>query len=181
MGDSERKYLFDRWGDIKLRALTNRYYHQERQRIFELREGLVRALAILGGSVAFSNIADKQLLQFSVATITLSSACSLVFAWGAKARDSSKRSAEWALVEKEMEQTGERSFTEAHLNTWAARCNELEAGEPAQNTALLERSYQRACRSLGSVPKACTNLGSSTILHHSLGLMKRRVNVTANS
>jgi hypothetical protein len=155
--EQERLYLFNRWSDVKLRALTNRYYYQERQRIFELREGMVKALAILGGSVAFSNVADVQTLRICVAAITASSACSLVFNWGAKARDSLKRSGDWALVEKDMEQVGERCFVEADINSWAARCNELEAGEPSQNTALLERSYRRACQSLGSAPKASSN------------------------
>jgi hypothetical protein len=132
----------------------NRYYYQERQRIFELREGLVKALAILGGSVAYAKVADEKLLKISVAAVAFSSALSLVFSWGSKARDSSKRSAEWALVERDMEAVGERSFTEDNLNAWSARCNELEAGEPAPNTALLERSYQRACRTLGSTPRS---------------------------
>lgn len=52
-----------------------------------------------------------------------------------------------------MERAGERNLNEEQLNGWAARCNEIEVGEPAVHPGLWERSYQRACKSLGSTPK----------------------------
>lgn len=86
----ERAYLHKKRCDIRLRALTNRYYHQERQRIFELRDGGVKAVAIFAGSIAFANVANKIIIQGCAAAITLSSAGSLVFGFGSKARDSAK-------------------------------------------------------------------------------------------
>jgi hypothetical protein len=146
------EYLSGRRSDIRLRALANRMYQQERQRIFELRDGLVKVVAIVAGSVGFANVADPTIIRWCACAITLSSAASLVFAFGNKARDSSKRAPEWALLERDMERAGERHFVETQLNEWAARCNEIEAGEPAQHPVLWEQCYQRACTALGSKP-----------------------------
>lgn len=153
-GMTEFDYLSRRRSDIRLRALANRMYQQERQRIFELRDGLVKVVAIVAGSVGFANVADPTIIKWCACAITLSSAASLVFAFGTKARDSSKRAPEWALLERDMENVGERHFIETQLNEWAARCNEIEAGEPAQHPVLWERCYQRACTALESKPKS---------------------------
>jgi len=150
---SDLEYLWNKRCDVQLRALLNRMYYQERQRIFEWREGIVKVISILLGSVAFGKISDPAIVQWCAAIITASSAASLVFGFGTKARDSSKRNAEWALLEKEIEARGERSFDDSDIAKWSARCNELEAGEPAAHPALLEECYQRACKALGSTPK----------------------------
>ncbi|WP_072780931.1 hypothetical protein [Duganella sacchari] len=70
----DAEYLWNRRAAIQLRALMNRIYYQERQRIFELREGLVKVIAILCGSLAFARIADPGLVQWCAAVITISSA-----------------------------------------------------------------------------------------------------------
>lgn len=147
------EYLWNRRAAILLRTLMNRIYYQERQRIFEMREGLVKVVAILGGSLAFAHIADPIIVQWSAAVITASTAASLVFGFGGKARDSARRNAEWALLERDIELVGQRDFTEIDLAKWAARCAEIEAGEPAAHAGLMERCYQRACTALGQVPE----------------------------
>ncbi|MDN4038675.1 hypothetical protein [Massilia sp. YIM B02443] len=146
------KHFCNRRSDIRLRALMNRMYYQERQRIFELREGLVKVVSLLAGSAALAKVADPQIVQWCAVVITANTAASLVFGFGTKARDSAKRSSEWALLERDIEARGERSFVEADLNTWCARCNEIEASEPAAHPGLLERCYIRACETLGSTP-----------------------------
>ena len=155
---SETEYLWNRRVDLRVRVLTNRMYYQERQRIFEFREGFVKAASLVGGSVAFAKVTDPVVVQWCAAVIGGSSAASLVFGFGAKARDSAKRSAEWALIERDIEARGERQFGEDEINSWAARCNELEAGEPAANTALLERCYVRACAALNCSPNKNASL-----------------------
>jgi hypothetical protein len=152
MDNTEAEYLWGRRSAIQLRALMNRIYYQERQRIFETREGVIKVVAILGGSLAFSNIAVPGIVQWCAAVITVSSAASLVFGFAAKERDSAMRSAEWALLERDIELAGQRDFSEADLSRWAARCNEIEAGEPAAHPGLMERCYQRACTALGLMP-----------------------------
>ena len=149
---SDAQYLWDRRVDLRVRVMMNRIYYQERQRIFEFREGMVKVASLVAGSVAFVNVADKDIVKLCVAIITASSVASLVFGFGAKARDSAKRSSEWALLERDIEARGERAFEEGDLNKWAARCNELEAGEPAANSALMERCYVRTCHALGCKP-----------------------------
>jgi hypothetical protein len=152
MGKEEFEYLSNRRSDIRLRALMNRMYYQERQSIFEFRDGLAKAISLISGSVAFANVTDPQIVKYAAAAVTLVGAVALVFGFGNKARESAKRSAEWAFLERDIESAGERDFVEAQLNEWAARCNEIEAGEPAPHPGLLECCYLRACESLGSKP-----------------------------
>ncbi|HEX6704592.1 MAG TPA: hypothetical protein VF169_07515 [Albitalea sp.] len=153
MDKADWDYLCDRRGDIRLRALANRMYQQERQRIFETREGLVKVASLVAGSVALANVTRPDVIRWSAAVIFAGTAMALVFAWGSKARDAARRSAEWANLEKEMEEAGERTFTEPQLAVWAGKCNGLEAGEPAMHPGLWERCYLRACEALGSKPK----------------------------
>ncbi len=142
-------YLWQRRYDIKKRALINRLYYQERQRIFESREGIIKAFSIVAGSIAFARISDPYLIQWCAAIITLGSTVSLVFGYGNKARDSVKRSAEWAQLEREIDQVGERDYTEAQLNGWFAQANDLEASEPSAHRILFERCYERTVENLG--------------------------------
>ena len=155
MSDAEDfKYLWSRREALRLRALTNRLYQQDRWRILERREGLVKAASLIAGSVALTRVVDPGVVNGCIAVIFAGTAASLVFGWGQKARDAAKRASEWTALERDMEQKGERGFTEADLNTWAARANDVEAGEPAMNSVLFERAYQRACKSLGATPES---------------------------
>ncbi|SJM94991.1 hypothetical protein [Crenothrix polyspora] len=149
MDNENTDYLWQRRHDIKVRALMNRMYYQERQRIFEVREGIVKAASILAGSIAFARVADQAIIQWCAAIITTASTLSLVFGYGQKARDSVKLSAEWARLEHEIDLIGERGFTEQQLNQWTAKAHEIEAGEPAAHKVLLEKCYERAVETLG--------------------------------
>lgn len=80
------EYLWNRRAAIQLRALMNRIYYQERQRIFEMREGLVKVIAILGGSLAFANIADPVVVQWSAAIISEFCRCAGLRLWREGAR-----------------------------------------------------------------------------------------------
>lgn len=153
MPQEEHDYLWKRRHHIKLRALTNRFYQQERQRIFEFREGAIKAASIIASSVAFANLSSPEIIRYCAAVVAAGSICSLVFGFGAKARDGARRSSEWVLLERDIEAAGERGFTEEQLNLWSARTNEIEAGEPAANQCLLERCYLRACEALGATPE----------------------------
>lgn len=147
--NEEQEYLWKRRYELKVRALMNRMYCQERQRIFEWREGFIKAASILAGSVAFAKVSSPELVQWRAAFIATASTASPVFGYGAKARDSVKRSTEWARLERDIELVGERGFTEEQLNQWTARADEIEAGEPAAHRILLERCYERAVETLG--------------------------------
>jgi hypothetical protein len=131
-------------------------YYQERQSIFEFRDGASKAISLVSGSIAFANVANPNVVRYAAALVTMAGIASLVFGFGSKARESAKRSAEWALLERDIESAGERDFTEQQLSDWSARCNEIEAGEPAPHLGLLERCYLRACAALGSTPSPST-------------------------
>mgnify|MGYP001200981767 CR=1 FL=1 len=150
MDEPEFQYLWGKRYQIMVRALTNRIYYQERQRIFEWRDGLIKAASILAGSVAFANVTNPDVVKYSAAFITAASTFSLVFGYGNKARDSVKRSSEWTQLERDIEAAGERDFTEQQLNEWSARANEIESGEPAMHETLFNRCHARAINALGS-------------------------------
>ena len=76
MTDEINAYLWGRRYKIHERALMNRMYYQERQRIFEWREGFVKATSILAGSVAFANVADPTIIKWCAAFITGASTAS---------------------------------------------------------------------------------------------------------
>lgn len=135
---------------MRQRALANRIYYQERQRIFEVREGFVKVISILAGTLAFSKFVPADYIPVLTAVIAVANLGALVFGFGTKARDSAKRSSEWALLERDIELPGERNFTEDQVAQWASRCNEIEAGEPAAHPGLFERANHRACEAMGS-------------------------------
>jgi hypothetical protein len=104
--DVEWQYLCNRRLDLKVRILTNTLYQQERQRIMEWREGIVKAASLIAGSVAIWRIVDAQLVMACLAVIFCGTAGSLVFGWGAKARDAAKRAAEWIAIDDDVERSG---------------------------------------------------------------------------
>ena len=150
--DVEWDYLHSRRCRVVLRALSNRLYQQDRARIMERREGLVKAASLVAGSFAFANVVDPAAVKVSAAVIFAGTALSLVFGWGNKARDSMKRVNDWVSLERDIEAAGERRFSEEQVDQWTARCNEIEAGEPASNERRFELAYLRACEALGQTP-----------------------------
>ena len=116
----------------------------------EFREGLVKVASLIAGSVALARVLDPLVITWCIAVIFAGTAGSLVFGWGAKARDAAKRASEWVALDKDIEAAGERHFTEQQLNEWTARCNEVESSEPAANSLLLDECHRRACNALGS-------------------------------
>jgi hypothetical protein len=153
---TEWDYLHQRRHNVRLRALMNRLYQQRRAAIMEMREGAVKAASLIAGSVALANVSSPVVVQWAAAVIFLGTACSLVFSWGNKARDAARRASDWVNLDRAVAAAGERSFTEDQLDEWMARCNEIEANEPASNDRLLERCYKEACATLGSEPAPST-------------------------
>lgn len=152
MDQTEWEYLHRRRFDVRLRARMNRLYQQRRAAVMELREGAVKVASLLAGSVTLANVSAPTVVQWATAAIFAGTAASLVFGWGSKARDAARRVSDWVNLERDVDAAGERDFTEAQLDAWAARCNDIEAAEPALNTRMLERAYRQACESLGAQP-----------------------------
>lgn len=155
--NQEWAYLHDRRCRVKLRALSNRLYQQDRARIMERREGIVKAASLVAGSIAFANVVDPLAVKIAAAVIFLGTALSLVLGWGNKARDAMKRANDWILLERDIEAAGERKFVEGQLDQWMARCNEIESGEPAANERRFELAFIRACTSLDQKPVDAKN------------------------
>ena len=107
LADKEWHYLCERRAHLRVHVLANRLYQQERQRIFELREGLVKVVSLVAGSVAFVRVTDAHLLQACSAALVVGTSAALVFGWGTKARDAAKRCADWAGLDRDIARTGE--------------------------------------------------------------------------
>lgn len=151
----EEDYLQNLWHRrqaLKLRALSNRLYQQDRGRLLEWREGMVKVASLLAGSVALSRVLDPAVVNACIAVIFAGTSASLVFGWSGKARDASRRAADWTALERDIEAAGERQFTEQQLDGWTAGAAQLEAGEASPSRTLYERAYSRACESLGLTP-----------------------------
>ncbi|MGS0743261.1 hypothetical protein ACVBEF_15760 [Glaciimonas sp. GG7] len=150
MSDPILTHLWTRRHELKVRALMNRMYYLERRRIFEARENSVKIASLIFGTVAFANVASPQVITICAAVITTVTACSLVFSFGAKARDSAQRISEWIGLERSIDLVGEHNFTETDLNQWTARAHDIEATEPAAHQGILDQCHNRACTALGT-------------------------------
>lgn len=138
---------------IHVRAYANRLYQQDRWRILERRENVVKAASVVLGTAAFADIKgffgqNSELLAVLLLLFVVVNAVALVFQWGAKSRDAAKRSAEWTLLVREMEKAGAAECGPEHLNLWRSRCAEIESGEPSANEYLKWRAIDRACETL---------------------------------
>ena len=157
MSDTQSTYLWQRRHEVKVRVLMNRMYYQERRRIFEWREGAVKAASIVAGSVAFASVMNPDIVKWCAAIITVASVASLTFSFGSKARDSAQRASEWIALERSIDLIGERDFTEDDINQWMARAHEIEASEPAAHQRLLNFCHRRACKTIGVADKDMQN------------------------
>ncbi len=149
---SEADYLWQKRFDVLLRVRMNRIYQQRRQALMESREGFVKVSSLIAGSAAIAKVTSPEVIAACVAVIFSGTASALVFNWGNKGRDAARRVGEWTSLEREIELVGERDFTEAQVNQWTSRCNEIESSEPEPNKWLLEKAYVRACETLGAKP-----------------------------
>ncbi|MFY1885171.1 hypothetical protein ACOTCJ_25800 [Achromobacter xylosoxidans] len=153
MDKAEREYQWDRRHNVMVHALANRIYQQERQRIMEFRESAVKVVSLVSGTAAFAVfLSNQEVGRIAGALVAVATMSSLVFGYAAKARDAAKRATEWAMLDRDINAVGPTDFTAQQVNSWAARCNEIEAGEPAPNKRLFQQSYERACIALGGTP-----------------------------
>lgn len=141
MDDQEWSYLCGRRHQLVFKVQMNRLYQLRRQATMEWREGLVKVLSLAAGSVAFAKVSDPTVVQWAAAFIFCGTAASMVFGWGAKARDASRRASQWISLLRDIQGAGERTFTEAQLDAWTAQANELESTEPPANERLLKQVF----------------------------------------
>lgn len=153
MDQKEYEFHWNRRHNVMVHALSNRIYQQERQRKMEFREATIKVASLLFGSAAFAAwLSNPDVAHVASAAVLVSTTCSMVFGFSAKARDAAKRATEWAILDRDINSVGPIDFTPDQVNSWAARCSEIEAGEPAPNHRLFQRSYERACKALGGTP-----------------------------
>lgn len=104
-------------------------YHRRRERWFASRDRFVKAIAIIGGSVAFARVTDDAVVQAAGAAIAIASTITLVFAFADRARLHSDLAARFSRLEADIHGEG-LSFVGADLARWRAQLAEIEALEP---------------------------------------------------
>lgn len=134
---SEKDRLWTRRHSTIYRIELSSCYHRKRERFFDVADKLTKAFAIIGGSVAFANVANKCTLVIAGITVAVTSTLALVFGFADKAKRHSELARNFHELEAEIVRRGERSFTEEDLNMWDERVRLLEASEPAALNALV--------------------------------------------
>jgi len=140
------------WRDMRVRVHTNISYQQHRWRILERRENVIKVISLVSASAAFYDLKNQAAASthltvgVALAVIVATNSWSLVFQWGAKARDAAKRVAAWSQLESEIVRVGLVGFDEQTLAAWEAKAAELEKDEPAANKYLVWLAESEARR-----------------------------------
>jgi hypothetical protein len=136
--DQELDHAWSKRENALYRAELSALYHQKRERFFELFDKLGKAIAVFGGSAALWKIGNPDLVAVVAATITASSALSLVFSFS----DRSKRHAELARsfreIAGEIVGTSDFAIRDAKASEWMGKVCLLEAKEPPALSALVQ-------------------------------------------
>lgn len=111
-------------------------YHRRRERWFASRDRFVKAIAIIGGSVAFARMTADMVVQVAGAVIAIASTVTLVFAFADRARLHSDLAARFLRLEADIHGNG-LSFDDADLARWRAQLAEIEAAEPPALSTLV--------------------------------------------
>lgn len=138
---------------LLFRVYANRLYQQDRWRILERRENFVKAASVVLGTAAFADVkgffgSQPEFVAGLVLAFVTVNVVSLVFQWGAKARDAAKRSGDWTTLERDMQLIGQAGASDDKLNQWRARCAEIETSEPSTNAHMQWLAQQRAAEAL---------------------------------
>lgn len=125
----EHEYLNQRWHDIRFQAQVSYLYHRKRQRHWDLLDkGTKGAAIVLGaGTMAQALSAYVPWLGGAISGLGL---LSLVYGYSDRKQQHRELADDYARFAAEIESIGPRDYTEAHLNKWAARQQELNAKEP---------------------------------------------------
>lgn len=133
----EHEYLWGKRHAILQHIEISVLYHQKRERFFDIWDKATKAIAIIGGSVAFANITGPLGLKFSAGIITVTSTAALVLGFADRARRHAELAADFRRLEIEMVERGERDFTEDDLKAWEAKQRQIETKEPPALSTLV--------------------------------------------
>lgn len=134
---SEKDHLWKRRHATVYRIELSSCYHRKRERFFDIVDKFIKAIAIIGGSVAFANVSDDSTLKIAGITVAVTSTLALVFGFADQSKRHSELARNFHQLEAEIVRHGERSFTEEDLNLWDERIQLLEASEPPTLDALV--------------------------------------------
>ncbi len=128
MTESE-KYLWNKRDTHLHTARVSTLYHRKRERFFDLLDKCTKAATVLAGASLLSELV-KDHLPFVAACISGAGLLSLVFGYSDRKQRHRELAESFALLCAEIEEAGEKSFTEAQLDVWAARIWSINAKEP---------------------------------------------------
>jgi len=156
MSEEQEDYLWRRRHRVLRRVEISVCYHRKRERFFEFLDRGVKAIAIIGSSIAFADllrvVGGGLALKICAATVAVTTTISLVFGFAERARQHSEIARAFLELEAQIVARGERSFDENDLDLWEARVRTLEASEPAALNALVVVCQNEIAIAAGNIP-----------------------------
>ncbi|MFI0459917.1 MAG: hypothetical protein ACH254_20210 [Candidatus Thiodiazotropha endolucinida] len=147
--NTEREYLWEKRHEVLYRVELSALYHRKRERYFDTLDRVIKAIAIIGGSAALSDVGGDSVVKIAAITITVTSTLSLVFDLSGRARRHADLAHEYSLIEKEIMEKGERDYSEEDTKQWAARTRNIESDEPPVNDKLIQLCQNQLARARG--------------------------------
>jgi len=175
LSDKEFRHLWDRRCDILYRAELSTLYHRRRESFFSLLDRWDKVFVLLLGSAAFVSLLTLDAHPWVAAVFVLLSLSNLVFDFSARARKHGELATKFKLVEAEIERRGERDWNEADLNEWSAKIREVESGEPAVYTLLVQICQNEMANARGDTKHISKVHWYEALLAHLFPFSSRKV------
>lgn len=145
----------ERWG-FMYRLRVSALYHQRRERFFDNWDKVAKAVAVIGGAAAVSQlISDPTTKLWAAAAVSVLSTISLVFGFSQKARRHSELARDFMRLLARIEEAGPYPPAEK-MDKFAAEFASLEASEPASMSALVRHCENLFYMSSGQPGKPLT-------------------------
>lgn len=145
-------------------AQVNYLYHRKRERVFASLDRWSKALALIFGSAAATDLmatADAKAVAGLI--VAVASLPAIVFTWSDKARLHSELAAEYAHIEADLESAG--VLDEKDLSNFRSKLIRIRAKEPPELAALL-LSCQNELYVTNGQPELVVNLGWRRYVMH---------------
>lgn len=124
-------------------------YNRMRERFLSSVSRVVTAIAIVGGSAAFSTVATPAVAQWAGLVVAATSTIALVFGVSDRARLHGELAARYTALLSNIAARGEYDFTSDDLAAWESSFYQIEMDEPAPLPTLVRICQNRTKRVAG--------------------------------
>lgn len=160
--DELAEYRWSMRSAVVYRAQMSALYHRDREAFFERLDRASKMLALLASGAALADVLGPEQRKLLLVVVACSSAGSIAFSWGEKARLHADLASRWTMLEAEIERVGPHDFSDQNLSAWKSRRAEIEASEPPHSEALIQKIQNRLAAARGKPSDV-----------HALGLLSR--------